>query len=213
MKLLKYVLIGLMGVLLVACESGGKNQKDENSSKDEVGKSIENKQVVSPKKDQKVVKEVSIRGIYKEKPITLTLGKTTFDQVYKTKAFSLHSFSIPNAPKTWKELKGAYDEFRIPNIGRFGYIFLDFDNDVLVRIRLTSIKNLINTSLLENALAIKYNEVPNKTSYEYISGNGVSILFTIGSGTYDYLEYELDTFTKKRIDLIDKNTKEAASFL
>lgn len=213
MTLLRYVLIGIISVLLVACGSGEKNQKNENSSKNEVSKSIENKQAASPEKDQKVVKEVSVSGTFKGSPITLTLGKTTFDQVYKTNKFTLHSPSIPNAPKVWKVLRAEYATFKIPNVGNFDHVNLDFDNGVLVGIRLVFIKTSVDTSLLRDALAIKYNEVPNDTFYQYASGNGATILFKIGSGTYGSLTYALDTFLEKRADLIQKNTKEAASSL
>lgn len=215
MTLLRYVLIGIIGVLLVACESGEKNQKNENSSKNEVSKSIENKQVVSPEKDQKVVKEVSVSGTFKGSPITLTLGKTTFDQVYKTNKFTLHSPSIAVPLEAWKELRGGY-RFKIPNVGEFDHIFLDFnENGVLVFIGLEFNRNSINTSFLKDALAIKYNKVPNDTLYEYqyASGNGATILLEIGSKSYDSLIYMLDAFLEKQPDSVLEELKAAASSL
>lgn len=167
MTLLRYVLIGIISVLLVACESG---------------------------------EEVSVSGTYDGSPITLTLGKTTFDQIYNTNRFTLDSPSILNAPKVWKTLKGKYSAFKIPYIGDFNDIYLDFYDDTLVAIRLTSTK-FINTSLLKQTLAVRFNEVPSNFFYKYASGNGVSVFLRENPRevySFKSLTYVLDTTLKEQ---------------
>lgn len=215
MKLWKYVLIGLMGILLVACESGG---KDAKNGKNEINKSVEDK-TLNSKSDIKTVKEVSVSGynVFRgnkiiRKKITFILGKTTFKEVSNAIEYNMDKIEIPNTPKKWVKIKDlAY--FDIPNVGDFEYMFLTFDDGVLSEIHLSSPKYNINLSVLENALNMKYNKIGNvDSSLIYDNNNGVTVSAGI-NGNYAYLHYELDSFTKQKDDLIAKNTKEASSFL